>query len=307
MNMFENYLTFISKNYHKMAKEVLLSYYDEEIFNKMIKEYINIRYYNYYDEDFDVSMNKSFLDILSYHEEEEEKVTNMFVTLNYLLLFNDISIDSAIKILTDYRKEIDIDDNKIFPNNMKRIYTSFLEKEEEFFQYFDSDTFLIEDKKTSKENVVDVLMYYDIEFPEIYNKAVIDEIYNSDPISSEKLLVEYSLVIPRILKDIKNYDYKKNYLVDFSCNIFSEGELLEKIKKFTSNDLFKFKVIFKIDYDCFIKYDSSIKDLIREGYLFAIKIDDEVEIENNFLLNLFKYIIVNQNNDIDNDKIIVLE
>lgn len=315
--MFEYYLTFISKNIHNLAKEILLNFYDEEVFKKLVNEFINIRYYYYYDEELEMEekiekhMNKTFLRLLSDYD-DKDKLTNMYMTLNYLLLLDNndvISDETVIKIIADYRREIGLGEDKVFPKSLKKLITTFKEKRKEIFKYFDTNKFFLEETSTSNINVINIKMNYDIEFPDIYSRDAIEEIYNKSPVKEERLLVEYSLIVPKILEDIHSYKYNTRYLIDFSCDILQNNEQLEKIKKFTSSDMFKFKAVFKINYDDYSKHESSIKEMIKEGYLFALEIDDEVELSNNLLFSLFKYIIIEKESrykDMNNDKIIIM-
>lgn len=127
--MFEYYLTFISKNIHNLAKEILLNFYDEEVFKKLVNEFINIRYYYYYDEELEMEekiekyMNKTFLRLLSDYD-DKDKLTNMYMTLNYLLLLDNndvISDETVIKIIADYRREIGLGEDKVFPKSLKKV------------------------------------------------------------------------------------------------------------------------------------------------------------------------------------------
>ncbi len=316
--MLNYYLLFLSKNLHNLVHEVVPSFYSEELFEIFLKEYINIRFYNYYDDELSMEekiekyLNRIFLKLIKDYPSEEEKLTNMYMSFSYLMLIDNqssLSDDTVIGLITDYRKDIGLEDNKIFPRSIKKQIESFKNKKKELLDYFLTDKFSVVENNTSNNSIIDIKMNYNIEFPEIYSKSAIDEIYNSTPVSEERMLVIYSLVIPKIIMDLDNYIYDRYYLVDFSCEIFNNNELLEKVKKFTVNDIFKFRVVFKIEYDDYSKHSASIKEMIKDGYMFAIKIDDEVELINNMLLNLFKYILIDSNSihkDVKNDKIVIV-
>lgn len=316
--MLNYYLLFLSKNLHNLVHEVVPSFYSEELFEIFLKEYINIRFYNYYDDELSMEekiekyLNRIFLKLIKDYPSEEEKLTNMYMSFSYLMLIDNqssLSDDTVIGLITDYRKDIGLEDNKIFPRSIKKQIESFKNKKKELLDYFLTDKFSVVENNTSNNSIIDIKMNYNIEFPEIYSKSAIDEIYNSTPVSEERMLVIYSLVIPKIIMDLDNYIYDRYYLVDFSCEIFNNNELLEKVKKFTVNDIFKFRVVFKIEYDDYSKHSASIKEMIKDGYMFAIKIDDEVELTNNMLLNLFKYILIDSNSihkDVKNDKIVIV-
>lgn len=316
--MLNYYLLFLSKNLHNLVHEVVPSFYSEELFEIFLKEYINIRFYNYYDDELTMEekiekyLNRIFLKLIKDYPSEEEKLTNMYMAFSYLMLIDNqssLSDDTVIGLITDYRKDIGLEDNKIFPRSIKKQIESFKNKKKELLDYFLTDKFSLVENNTSNNSIIDIKMNYNIEFPEIYSKSAIDEIYNSTPVSEERMLVIYSLVIPKIIMDLDNYIYDRYYLVDFSCEIFNNNELLEKVKKFTVNDIFKFRVVFKIEYDDYSKHSASIKEMIKDGYMFAIKIDDEVELTNNMLLNLFKYILIDSNSihkDVKNDKIVIV-
>lgn len=318
MNMLLYYLKFISKSYHKMAKEILMNYYDEKILDTFINEYFNIRYYNYYDgllsieEKIDKYLNKCYLSLVNDNRDNEEMIINIYMAFNYLLLLDNksyISNDVIVRIITDYRREIALLEDKIFPKRLEKLIESFKTNHRSILEYFLSDKFKVELTNTSKDFVRNVKLTQKIAFPKIYNKSVIEDTYNISPIREDKLLVEYFLVMPLILKDLNDFIFDKYYLVDFSVDLFENKEYFEKIKENINNDIFKFKAVFKVTFDDYSKYCNEIKEMIKEGYLFAILVSSSVDISNNILFNIFKYIIVDNKSihkGLKDDKIVMI-
>ena len=80
----------------------------------------------------------------------------------------------------------------------------------------------------------------------------------------------------------------------------------------TLDDCFKNQTVMKIDYEDYVKYNNNIKDMIRDGYKFAIFVDDnDVKEEDFILFEIFDYIVVDSKSKYckymdTNDKILVI-
>ena len=144
---------------------------------------------------------------------------------------------------------------------------------------------------------VDIELTYNIKFPKLYSEYAIDRVFTSGTIAEDRLLVEYYLMTNIIINDMRACIFDRFYLVDFEPTIFDDKQRLEKLLGVANNDCFKNQVILKVKYDEFAKYGNNIKDMIKDGYSFAIKVDKEIDKSEYILFDIFKYIIVEK--DID--------
>lgn len=323
MNMLEEYINFEKNNITKFAKEILVDYYDEDLFSKLLDTYIKNRYYNYF-ENKEVKIEENIFEHLrktiskliddKTPEEIKNKLGEMYVLFNYILCFDEVNIlndNTLVRLLCDYRKELFGITDTIFQENIKRIIENTRKKRTQFFNYFHSDDFYVDRSTTSKDNVIDIELNHKIRFPKLYSDYAIDRVFHEGNINEDKLMVLYYLMTNIIIKDIKECIYDKYYLIEFATSLFQDKEKQSKILAITSNDCFKNQTIFKISYEEYTKYADNIKDMIREGYKFAINVDEDIEDDDFVLFNIFEYIIVNKhskycNNIEENDKILII-
>ena len=321
MNMLEEYINFEKNNIINFTKEVLSDFYNEELFAKLLKTYIDIRYYNYYSETSNIEDNifehlkKTFNKLFEECDEESKsKLTEMYMIFNYILFFDEVNIVKdkvLIKLLCDYRKQLFGLTDAIFQEKITKLINTTKKKRGKFFEYLHTNDFYLKKYSTSKDTLTDIEIKYSISFPKIYSEYAIDRVFNETDITEDKLLVEYNLVTSVIIKDIKACIYDKLYLIEFAVSLFDDKEKLEKTFSAVSNDCFKNQTVFKIKYEDYINYGTKIKDLIREGYKFAIDIGQENIDDDYILSSIFEYIIVNKlskycNETANNDKIIMI-
>lgn len=318
--MIEKYLDYEMKNISLFAKEILANYYDEEIFNSMLKTYIDNRYYNYYE-----SSSKDIIDTIFKHlnketfklldgvdEETSKKISEMYMVFNYILWFDDVvnvNDKTLIRFIIDYRKELFGVSDLVFKDVITKLINESDEGKKKIIDEYKSDDFYLEICTTNRDNIVDVFLNHKLTFPKLYSDYAINRVFTTGDISEDKLFVEYSLVSIDILNDLIGCVFDKYYMIEFAPTIFDNKDKLSKLMSITNNDCFKNKVIFKVNYESYVKYANNIKDMMREGYVFALFIEEKIKEEDLILLEIFNYIVVSSEFDytgIDENKIIVL-
>lgn len=318
--MIEKYLDYEMKNISLFAKEILANYYDEEIFNSMLKTYIDNRYYNYYE-----SSSKDIIDTIFKHlnketfklldgvdEETSKKISEMYMVFNYILWFDDVvnvNDKTLIRFIIDYRKELFGVSDLVFKDVITKLINESDEGKKKIIDEYKSDDFYLEICTTNRDNIVDVFLNHKLTFPKLYSDYAINRVFTTGDISEDKLFVEYSLVSIDILNDLIGCVFDKYYMIEFAPTIFDNKDKLSKLMSITNNDCFKNKVIFKVNYESYVKYANNIKDMMREGYVFALFIEEKIKEEDLILLEIFNYIVVSNEFDytgIDENKIIVL-
>ena len=322
MNMLEEYLNFEKNNITQFAKEILSEKFDENFFNPLLNVYIENRYYNYYNENdltFDDNimsrLEKTFINMTKgFNKEEKSKVIDNYLVFNFIIYYDGVSFLKEpifYSLLRKYRMKLFNLDDKLFQENITKFIYNANKKREKFYKIFETKDFYLKQVPTNIENVIDIVLGYNIEFPKLYSEYAIDRVFESTSINEEKMFVEYQLVTLNILKDIRNCNFDKNYLIEFATSLFENKEGLKDLLNGFSNDCFKNQSVFKIKYEDYCKYGNDIKEMIKDGYLFAIMLNDEEEIDDLIIFNIFKYIIVSNDskyctNKEINDKIIIV-
>ena len=322
MNMLEEYINFEKNNINIFAKEVLSEIYDEEMFTPLLNAYIDTRYYNTYSEDNSEieenifkHLNKALTKMMdNVDNETKDKMTEMYVLFNYILCFDNVNeMDDKIlvKILCDHRKDLFGTTDNLFQENITKLITNTKKKRKKFLSLFNTDGFYLEKYTTSKENLIDIELNHKLKFPKIYSDYAIDRVFKTEDIGEDRLLVEYYLISETIINDIKACSTNTNYLIEFSSSLFDDKEKLQKVQKIAESDCFKNQAVFKVTLEEYVKHGNNIKDMIRNGYRFAIYIGRE-KIDDDFILfSIFEYIIVSKNSKYckeakDNDKIVII-
>ena len=322
MNMLEEYLKFEKNNITLFAKEILSEYFDENIFNPLLNAYVENRYYNYYNENdltFDDNimkrLEKEFLSLTEGLEKEVKmKAIENYSVFNFILYYDGVlNIEDSVffSLLKKYRMKLFNMDDKLFQENISKFIFKTDKKREKFYTMFETKDFYLNETPTNKNNVIDIVLKYNIEFPKIYSDYAIDRVFESNTISEEKMFVEYQLITLKILKDIRACNFDVNYLIEFPSSLLENKDGLKSLLSSFCDDCFKNQSIFKIKYEDYCNHGNDIKEMIKDGYLLAIELEDEEEIEDLIIFNIFKYIIVDKDskyctNEAINDKIIIV-
>ena len=322
MDMIEEYIKFERNNIEVFAKENLVDLYDKELFEPLLDTYIKTRYYNYYDEENDNleesifnQLNKTLTKQMDGTDPEtKDKLAEMYVLFNYILCFDDVNLmddKGLIKLLCDHRKDLFGTFDSIFQEKITKLLASTQKKRNEFFEFLGTEDFSLERNTTNRDEVIDLVLDHHLKFPKIYSSYAIERVFNQEDIGEDKLLIEYYLVTDLIIKDIKSGTTNNKYLIEFNTSLYENKEKLQKVLTITGNECYKNQAVFKIDLDDYAKYGNDIKDMIREGYKFAIYIGRENIDDDLVLFNAFEYIIVAKNSRYckqakDNDKILMI-
>ena len=315
MNMLEEFLKFEKNNITLFAKEVLSDLYDENLFTTLLNVYVDDRYYNYYsnseipfEDNIMNHIEKAFINYTEGMEDEEKsKLIENYLVFVFVLYFDGVLfIEDSIflALLKKYRLKLFKMEDELFQENITKFIYNTERKREKFYKMFETKYFYLSETPTSMENVSDIVLKYNIDFPKIYSDYAIDRVFDSTGISEDKMFVEYQLVTLNILKDIKICNFDKNYLLEFPQSLFENKEGLKNLLNIFNNDCFKNQSVFKIKYEDYCKYGNDVKDMIKEGFLLAMELDDEEEIEDLIIFNIFKYIIVDKDSKYCNDKAI---
>lgn len=322
MNMLKEYINFEKNNITLFAKQVLSTdYYEEETFSKLLDIYMENRYYNFYSDEATPFEERIFNHLrkavmkLSEGQDDNTKarLAEMFTVFNYVLCLDGvktITYKTLVRLVSEYHRNLySLEDVTLFREEMTKLLKGIEDKRKKFFDYFKTSDFEIKNYTTSKDNLIDVELKYNIKFPKLYSEFAIDRVFNEGVVKEDKLLVEYYLLTSVIIKDIRGCVFDRFYLIDFSTSLFEDKERLANLLEIASDDCFKGQTIFKITYEDYTKYGNDIKNMIRDGYMFAIKISDDIEKNDFILFEMFNYIIVDNNSKYlksKNDKIIVI-
>jgi len=294
-NIVDIYTDNILKEFCYYAKIIMGKYYISSIFNELVKEYIQIRYYNIYPAKqnnkttINYYLNLKIKELIENNPDKIENITFMTDIFSYLVyLESDITAEEINKIEKELEELIKTKYNLNEEIEFSKKYREFKKTKKEFIKSFETDDFILSVKNTKTTRLYDTILNYNIEMPELYSKKAIDTVYNTGMISEDKLFVLYNLIGIKILKEIINYNYNDCYLVEFNTDLFNKNEKLNRLLKIIDNDITKEKICLKITYSKFIDNKEKVFNMINNGYNFALIKDENYKDE---FKDLFKYII----------------
>ena len=301
----------VSETYFKNNKNNLNTYLDlifkekknRSIQNKLLNDYLEVRYYNYSDE---VGNLKSIIN--KYLKESSIKLNdyneNINLINNYLYVFNELYlIDSSldeniiktrINELDNYRKKkMNISDTG-FKNELFKIMKADLNKNLKFVNAFETPDFEISFDKQKNINVYNVNLNYNIIFNNLYSNYAITNAFNTGLVNEKKEEVLYYLYSATALRNIIKGEFNKNYLLEFDASLFNKRKKLNMILNIINSDPVKEFTILKISFSDYNNFKDDIYELKRNGFNFAVIIDNSYEENevNYTKLRLFKYVII---------------
>jgi len=322
-NIVNEYIEFQRKTISSCIKKIIEDYFVEEYFNELFSIYVDARYYDYYNySSNDLENNickllrKKAIDLMQDNTEENNlKIKEILFIFNFILYLDEVkTIDknsTFINYVYKYRKQLLNKDDVEFKTFLLKYIEDNRDKRDKFINKFTCHDFFVKFFSTSKTGVFDVMLNYRLEFPKLYSDYAIDRVFNTGVVSEDKLSIEYIFITLRVLDDVRACVYDKNYLLEFASSLLEKKTKIEGILEIINNDCVKDKVALKIDYETYKVYKDNIFDLMKEGYAFAIMLNDENILSDSFFdsLEMFKYIIINNDSKYchlmsSNDKII---
>ncbi|MBQ8043103.1 MAG: hypothetical protein IJ272_03005 [Clostridia bacterium] len=326
-NLFIEYVETARKRIYKYIKFIFKKDYDQDVAEIYVDNYINARYYNLsYKETnriFYLRIKEVLLkvmqDLLVKNEKEKERtkdyvnyrrkekiITNMFTVFDYIFFFDKVreienmkkikTIDEVIDKLYQKREnEYLINERVSTKQEFTELIKSDMESSEEYLnKYFADRTFELAIKKFPNQNTIyDIELISNVTIPMIYSQAAIDMAFNSELISEDRLLPEYALLSLFITRDIVESNFKDQYIVEFTLSLLKKKQKLKNVLELINDPALQDKINLKVPYEDLEKNKKAIFELMKEGYKFAVELDnslkDASEIEK---LTMFSYIVV---------------
>lgn len=308
-NVMQEYTKIIQEEVFSYIKLIFENSYSKKIALRYMDAYLNVRFYNFYPKDDNLTFRKNYLNAIKEAEasivrdmpEKRKLIENMGLFFYYILYFDKISyrvdIDEIIEKLYKIRKKLLKKDNEDFKKNFYNIFIEYSNKKEKFLKKFETEEFVLKiSDYEGANNANRVNLKYNIKFPMIYSNQAIENVFNSGLISEDKLFVEYNLISVEVIQDILRGNFKRQYIIEFNTNLFNKSRKLASLLKIINNSAVQDKINFKITYKEFLKNKENIYELMRNGFKFAVILDDSFEPQyaNFERLNAFYYTIASR-------------
>ncbi len=316
-NIMQAYINRIEKFIRDFNQMFFLEKYDKEIEDEYIETYIDARIYNFGDEKQRFFYRRIFASLINTKKEikkqnpkiDEKMLENMLKIYQFIFYIDGVRQMPDLREFCKnicYKRVIKFEYSKVsgLDERFYKLIKDFFEWKEKFFKSFETEDFELDIQKYILiDNTYKVDLKYNFKIPYIYSDKAIDEVFNEGTINEDKLIIEYILLTMVCIEDINNSNFQKKYIVNFAKSLYEKEKKIKQVLKVIDDQAIKDKIFLKIDYQDFLKNKNIIYQYIKEGFRFAINIDDE-NISDIFelkKLDMFKYILVpkqNKNYDI---------
>ena len=307
-NLMDQYIQNTRNNIKDFTKMFFGEEYNEEISNEYIDTYIESRIYNFgegKDKFFYIRINSN----LSIKKNElqmrfpkiEEKVLDDNLRIYQFVFYIDgvrpiADLPQFCKLVCDKRNtQFELKSVINLEERLLKLIKRVNEEKESFFKKYETEYFSLNIEKYKLiDNTYKVDLNYEFKIPYIYSEKVIEEVYNEGVINEDKLMIEYTLLTLLCIKDINKGNFDTKYIVNFASSLYKKKQKLKQTLKILDNAVAQDKVFLKLNYHDFEENKELIYELMKDGFRFAIIIDDTfspsiMELKK---LSIFKYLLI---------------
>ena len=316
-NIMQSYINRTEKFLKDFNKIFFLEEYDKEIEKKYIETYIDARIYNFGEEKQRFFYRRIYASLINTKKEikkqnpriDEKVLENMLKIYQFIFYLDGVrqiqDLKEFCKMICNKReKKFEYSKTAGLEDRFYKLIKDFFEWKEKFFKSFETEDFELDIQKyVLIDNTYKVDLKYNFKIPYIYSDKAIDEVFNEGTINEDKLIVEYTLLTMVCIEDINKANFQKKYIVNFAKSLFEKEKKIKQVLRVLDDQAIKDKIFLKINYQDFLKYKDIVYENIKDGFRFAIYLDDE-NISDIFelkKLDMFKYLLIpkqNKNYDI---------
>ena len=309
-NLMDQYIQNTRNNIKDFTKMFFGEEYSEEISNEYIDSYIESRIYNFgegEDKFFYIRINSN----LSIKKNElqmrfpkiEEKVLDDNLRIYQFVFYIDgvrsiADLPQFCKLVCDKRNtQFELKSVINLEERLLKLIKRVNEEKESFFKKYETEYFSLNIEKYKLiDNTYKVDLNYEFKIPYIYSEKVIEEVYNEGVINEDKLMIEYTLLTLLCIKDINKGNFDTKYIVNFASSLYKKKQKLKQTLKILDNAVAQDKVFLKLNYQDFEENKELIYELMKDGFRFAIIIDDTFNpsIMDLKKLSIFKYLLIEE-------------
>lgn len=309
INIMNEYIRLTRKQITTYLKLIFENTYEKRYDDMYSEKYINARYYNFFKGSENATIRKTILEELrktyeyaiSENFQDKEFIDKLHVFFCYVLYFDHVvyckDLKNKISQITKLRKKVLNRDNDGFEENLYKEMTSINDEKESLLNKFCVDEFFL--KISNYKNMVNVYrvnMKFNLKFPMEYSEMAINKVFHSGITNEDKLVIEYYLISVQIIRDVIKQNFKKQYIVEFAETLLEKPKKIKSILHILDNAVIQDKLCLKIRHEHFIENKETVYELMREGYRFAIILDNsfEANYKNMENLKMFKYVLLNK-------------
>ena len=132
--------------------------------------------------------------------------------------------------------------------------------------------------------------------PYIFSQNAINDVYSENIVNEDKLIIEYLMLTVFNIRMILEGKFNTQYLVEFPMSLFAKRKKLDQALRIINDQSILDKIKIKVKYRDFIIHRNEIYKLMKNGYKFAVIIDDSFIISKEHIkkLSMFNYVIISK-------------
>ena len=311
-NIMAEYTEHTRKFLRTFMQEFFKEQYDKDITNEYIETYIEARYNNYggnenqrvfYRRIYSALKKSEEKLIYNQYEENHKMIKDMLELYQYIFYIDFVRpINKDLKDFTSeiYEKRItkfEMKRDGELKNNLYKMIKEYRDSKMKYLKTFESEDFeLVTTKYPLIKDVYKVELKYNFKLPYIFSQNAINDVYNENIVNEDKLIIEYLMLTVFNIRMILEGKFNTQYLVEFPMSLFAKRKKLDQALRIINDQSILDKIKIKVKYRDFIIHRNEIYELMKNGYKFAVIIDDSFIISKEHIkkLSMFNYVIISK-------------
>ncbi len=309
LNVMDEYILFTNKCFHKYLELILKDGYKKKICEEFINAYLNVRYSDYLDEaskklplpnKVTKAIELTSKELIKNYPEDKEVIELTALFISYFYSLDQLYILEAQKktvdeISKDRTKLLGLKDN--FVNEFNAMLRDDIKKRKDYLSSFESEVFSLDLKPydTKDGNQIEAKLVNNIKFPDLYSEVAIKRAEEGEVISEDLVSITFLQVSALIISDAITCEFDKVYYVKLMDSLFDKKTKLNRVFNIIDNGFVQDRIRIIIDYKCFERYKSYVMELIRNGFVFVLNLDESFNYSSDNIeyLELFDKILIN--------------
>ena len=286
LNIMNEYVNYTSKTIDKYMKYIFEKGYDKAIMSKYTETYIEYRYGDYVEnanrqsvsKNINNELNKLTTSLVGNKDQRYLEIVETFY--KYMFdLDNLYVLEKLSKTINDIGKlrvnllGIESDD---FIASFTQMVREDMQKKKIFIDELKSQTFAIKlNKFNNNKDCYKVELTNNIKFPNIYSDIAVEKAAQKEVIAEDLTFIKYSLTCTKIVEDIINCNFTTKYFVNLPKSIIDKKSKLNRLMTIVDSEYVVNKLRIVVNFDTFERYRTYIFELMKQGFIFDIFLDDK--------------------------------
>lgn len=249
-----------------------------------------------------LKMIKSYKGTDNKYSEKVKKYTNIFTLVMHLEHAYLVLDDTKIKKQTYKNKMIKMIGTEVDPKTMNTMISSILKIQKtyksivkETIEKLETSLFELNYNSLSIKNAYAVYLNHNINFSKVYSDYIVDKTYYDGIVAEDKIEVLLTLLLVQVVKDMLNADFNKKYIFYIPESLYTKSNKLDKIFNLFGDEYAKNNIIVLTQYEELSKNKKVIKQLIKDGYRFAVDLKTSaVKSKDQGIVEAMEYIFIDK-------------